>query len=303
MKPRMSKMARREALAFYLGVSPWIIGFLLFTLIPLVMSLGLSFTNYSIMSPPKFVGLQNFVELVSEDQLVPQSLKVTALYSLVTVPLGVAASLLLAMLLNQAVKGLAFFRAAMYVPAVVPVVASAYLFVWLFNPNVGIVNSLLHLFGLQGPAWLLDPVWALPTLMILSLWGVGGNMVLYLAALQGVPTDLYDAAMVDGAGAWRKFWNVTVPMISPVILFTTITGVISAFQAFVSAWLMTQGGPVNSTLFFMIVIYRNGFQYFKMGYAAALAWILALIILGLSLLLLRTAGRLVYYEAEGGSLI
>jgi multiple sugar transport system permease protein len=217
--------------------------------------------------------------------------------------LGVVASLLLALLLNQAVAALSFFRAAMYVPSVVPGVASAYLFIWIFNPNVGIVNSLLKAVGIQGPTWLLDPDWALPTLMILSLWGVGGSMVLYLAALQGVPTDLYDAASVDGAGTWRKFWYVTIPMISPVILFTTLTGFISAFQSFVSAWLMTQGGPVNSTLFTMLLIYRNGFEYFKMGYAAALAWILAAIIFVLTVILLRTAGRIVYYETEGGAMI
>jgi multiple sugar transport system permease protein len=239
--------------------------------------------------------------MFTQDPLFYHSLKVTAIYSLVTVPVGVIASLLLAMLLNQEIRGLSFFRAAMYVPAVVPGVAAAYLFVWLFNPNVGIVNSTLRLFGIQGPGWLLDTAWALPTLMLLSLWGIGGGMVLYLAALQGVPTDLYDAAMVDGAGAYAKFWHVTLPMISPVILFTTLTGFIGAFQAFVSAWLMTQGGPANATLFYMLLIYLNGFQFFKMGYAAALAWILALIIFALSLLLLRTAGRLVYYETEGGT--
>jgi multiple sugar transport system permease protein len=290
-------------MAFYIGVSPWIIGFLIFTVIPLVMSLGLSFSQYSIMRPPVFIGLDNFRHMFTSDPLFYHSLKVTFIYAGVTVPVGVAASLLLAILLNQAVRGLAFFRAAMYVPAVVPGVAAAYLFVWLFNPNVGIVNSILRAIGIQGPSWLLDPVWALPTLMILSLWGIGGGMVLYLAALQGVPTELYDAALVDGANAVRKFWHITLPMISPVILFTTLMGFIGAFQAFVSAWLMTQGGPANATLFYMLLIYMNGFQYFKMGYAAALAWILALIIFALSLLMLKLAGRLVYYETDGGAKI
>jgi multiple sugar transport system permease protein len=301
MQAQHSKLARREALAFYLGVSPWLIGFLAFTVVPIVMSLVLSFSQYSILTPPKYIGLENFRQMFTRDPLFYHALKVTAIYSLVTVPLGVIASLLLAMLLNQAILGLSFFRAAMYVPAVVPGVAAAYLFVWIFNPNVGIVNSMLRWFGIQGPGWLLDTAWALPTLMLLSLWGIGGGMVLYLAALQGVPTELYDAAMVDGAGAFAKFWHVTLPMISPVILFTTLTGFIGAFQAFVSAWLMTQGGPANATLFYMLLIYLNGFQFFKMGYAAALAWILALIIFALSLLLLRTAGRLVYYETEGGT--
>ena len=222
MRGKTSRMARREALAGYLCVSPWIIGFLAFSAIPIALSIGLAFTEYKIIAPPQWVGLANFRQMFTGDPLILHALKVTAIYTLASVPLRVIASLALAMLLNQAVKGLSFFRAAMYVAAVVPGVATAWLFRWLFNPTIGVVNVLLGYVGIQGPKWFLSADWALPTLILMGLWGIGGGMVLYLAALQGVPTDLYDAADVDGTRLWTRFRHVTIPLISPVIFFNLV---------------------------------------------------------------------------------
>jgi multiple sugar transport system permease protein len=233
-----------------------------------------------------------------QDPLFWKSLQNTTVYSVVSVPLQVIIGYVMALLLNQKVRGLSFWRTMYYVPSIVPTVATAYLFAWMFNADVGLVNALLKTIGVEGPNWFGDPQWAMRTFILMSLWGAGGGMILYLAALQGVPTDLYDAAKVDGASAWQRLWNVTIPMTSPVILFMFIMGIIGSFQIFTSVFIISQGGPVNATLMYVLYLYRNGWQYFKMGYAATLAWVLFAIIFALTVLTLKLSGRLVYYEYE-----
>ena len=295
-RSELSALRRREELSGYLLLSPWIIGFIVFVLGPVIACLYLSFTRYEIVTPPVFIGAANYRKMFTNDPLFWQALRVTSVYSFVSVPLGLVAGLAIAILLNQGVRGLAVFRTVFYLPAVVSGVAVALMWTWLFNPDLGLVNSLLRSIGIQGPKWFLSPRWALPTLIITSLWGVGGGMVIYLAGLQGVPTALYEAAELDGAGAFSKFINITIPMISPVIFFNLIMGVIGSFQSFTSAYIITDGGPMNATLFYILYLYRQAFQYYKMGYGSAMAWVLAIIIMLLTLLLFRTAGQQVYYE-------
>ena len=295
-RSELSALRRREELSGYLLLSPWIIGFIVFVLGPVIACFYLSFTRYEIVTPPVFVGAANYRKMFTNDPLFWQALRVTSVYSFVSVPLGLVAGLAIAILLNQGVRGLAVFRTVFYLPAVVSGVAVALMWTWLFNPDLGLVNSLLRNIGIQGPKWFLSPRWALPTLIITSLWGVGGGMVIYLAGLQGVPTALYEAAELDGAGAFSKFLNITIPMISPVIFFNLIMGVIGSFQSFTSAYIITDGGPMNATLFYILYLYRQAFQYYKMGYGSAMAWVLAIIIMLLTLLLFRTAGQQVYYE-------
>jgi multiple sugar transport system permease protein len=205
---------------------------------------------------------------------------------------------MLAVLLNQDVRGLSIYRTIFYLPSVVSGVAVAMLWLWVFNPELGVVNSLLGIVGIEGPKWFASSKWALTTFIITSLWGIGGGMVIYLAGLQGVPTSLYEAAELDGATAWHRFWHITIPMTSPVIFFNLIMGIIGSFQVFTGGYVITNGGPANATLFYVLYLYRNAFQYFKMGYASALAWILFIVILVLTLLMFRLVGGLVYYEGS-----
>ena len=285
----------RIALLF---LSPWLIGFLVFTAFPIVASMFISLTEYPILKSPEFVGIRNYTHMITGDPLFWQSLKVTTIYTLAIVPLQLVTAYALAILLNQTVHGLSVFRTVFFLPAVTPAVATALMWMWVFHPEIGLANSALAAIGVEGPKWLASTEWALPTFIIISLWGIGGGMVIYLAGLQSVPTSLYEAAELDGAGAWARFIHVTLPMTSPVILFVTVTSMIGSFQVFTAAFVMTDGGPVNSTLFFVLHLYNYGWRFLKMGYASALAWVLFVIILGLTLFLLRMSGRLVYYEAE-----
>ena len=291
-----SPQARKEALEGLICLLPWIIGFLVFTAGPLLFSAYISLTDYPILKDPKWVGLENFRSMVG-DELFWKSLRVTALYTLVAVPGGVLIGYFIALLLNQQILGLSFWRTAYYVPAVVPAVATSYLWAWMFNPDFGVINGFLIRLGVEPPKWFGSEQWVLPAFVIMSLWGVGGGLVLYLAALQGVPTALYDAAKVDGANAWHRLRHVTLPMTSPVILFTFLTGLIGSFQVFTAGFLITNGGPNNASLFYVLYLYRVGWRYFKMGYASALGWVLFAIIMVLTLLTLRASGRLVYYES------
>lgn len=295
---RMGRLARREALAGYLTIAPWLLGFLLFEFGPLLTSFYLSFTKFDVLTSPQWVGFKNWNKMLFNDPLVWHSVKVTAIYSVGAVSLGLILGLGLALFLNQDVRGLSFYRTVFYTPAVVSGAAVAMMWLLLLNPEAGVINRILAMVGIQGPAWLFDRQWALPAFIIMSIWGVGGGMVLYLAALQGVPTELYDAAMIDGAGALGKLWFVTLPMISPVIFFNLVMGIIGSFQVFTSAFIMTQGGPANATYFFVLGIYLNAFQFLKMGYASALAWMLAVIILLLTLVAFRSSGRWVHYEGQ-----
>jgi len=289
----------REEIAFYLFISPWLIGFLAFTLGPMIASLFLSFTKYDVITPMRWIGLENFRIAFTTDPLFWQSLKVTTIYVFGSVPLQMALGLVVAVLMNQALRGITLFRTIYYVPAVISGVPLALLWMAIFNPY-GVVNGFLSRLGLKGPNWLFSEEWVIPAFIIMSLWGIGGTMIIYLAALQSVPQHLYEAADLDGAGALAKFWTVTVPMISPVIFFNLVMAVIGSFQTFTNALVMTAGGPNNASLFYMLHLYRNAFSYFKMGYGCALAWVLAVIILALTMLVIRSSPAWVYYEGMIG---
>ena len=273
-------------------------GFLLFELGPLLTSLYLSLTKFDVLTTPKWVGLKNWDKMLFNDPLVWHSLKITAIYSVGAVSLGLVLGLRLALLLNQDVRGLSYYRTVCYTPAVVSGAAVAMMWLLLLNPEAGVINRILAMVGIEGPAWLFDRQWALPAFILMSLWGVGGGMVLYLAALQGVPSELYDAVIIDGAGALPKLWFITLPMISPVIFFSLVMGIIGSFQVFTSAYIMTKGGPANATYFFVLGIYLNAFEFLKMGYASALAWMLSIIILVSTFIAFRSSGRWVHYEGQ-----
>jgi multiple sugar transport system permease protein len=293
---RRNKLARREALTFYLLISPWLVGLVLFVLGPMVASLFISFTRWDLLSPAKFVGLANYEKMFTRDPLFWQSLKVTTLYTAAYVPLELAGGLVLALLMNQRLRFLGVFRTIYYLPSVLPGVAFVVLWMWILHPDVGLLNTILGYIGIEGPRWLADPDWALPALLLMSMWGLGRSMVIYLASLQGIPQHLYEAAAIDGANGWHSFWKITLPMLTPTIFFNLVLSVISTFQTFTSAFVATDGGPLDSTLFYVLYLFRQAFQYFNMGYASALAWVLFLIILVLTLIIVRTSDRWVYYE-------
>jgi multiple sugar transport system permease protein len=290
--------SRREALWAYGFVSPWIVGFLIFTIGPMIVSFFLAFTKYNVISPARWVGLSNYVKILTRDPLYWQSLKVTFIYAAMSLAPGLVLGLGLAMLLNAEVPGLSIWRTIYYLPSIISGVAVAILWGFVFNPRFGVLNWMLSLMGIKGPGWLASTKWALPALAVMSLWGVGGGMILYLAGLQGIPTTLYDAAKVDGANAWHRFWHVTLPMISPVIFYNLVMGTIGTFQYFTSVYVLTDGGPVNATLFYNLYLYKNAFQYNHMGYASGLAWILFVIVLLFTLLIFRSSAAWVYYEGQ-----
>ncbi|NPV08279.1 MAG: sugar ABC transporter permease [Anaerolineae bacterium] len=287
---------RQRRMWGYVMVSPWAIGFLLFTLGPMIASLYFSVTNYSVLKPPSFVGLDNYRELFLEDARHGTALYNTVYYTAFQVPLSLLLALSVAILLNQGLPGENIFRTIYYLPSVVSGVAMAMLWLWLLDPNVGMVNVVLEWMGIKGPLWLQSPQWSKPGLILMSMWRIGGSMVIFLAGLQGVPQELYDAAMADGATWWHKIRHVTLPLITPTIFFTLIMGIIGSFQVFTNSYIMTEGGPVNSTLFYVLYLYWNAFSFLRMGYASAMAWVLFVIILVLTGLQFWAARRWVYYE-------
>ncbi len=289
-------ISRREIREFYLFVSPWIIGFLVFMLGPIVASLYLGFTDYDAFSAPEWIGAANFAKLF-QDPLYWKSLRVSALYSVMSVPLHLVIGLLIALLLNQPLRGMSFLRTIYYMPAVISGVAASMLWIWIFHPDFGILNAGLALVGIQGPAWLWDQTWALPSIVLMSLWGVGASMLINLGGLQSIPTALYEAAEIDGASARRRFFSITLPMLTPVIFYNLVTGIIGALQIFTQGYIMTQGGPNNATLFYVLYLYRNGFEWFRLGLASAMAWLLFLILIALTALIFRSSPLWVYYEA------
>jgi multiple sugar transport system permease protein len=273
----------------------------------------LSFTRFNLADPPEWVGLQNY-RLLFQDSIFWKSLQVSVYYTFLSVPLGIVFSLLLALLLNQKVPFMGLFRTLFYLPSIMPAVASTLLFVWILNSQFGILNYVLRSLvgsngliplGLNGAKWLEDPKWVIPSFTIMSLWGIGGAMLIYLSGLQGIPTQLYEAATIDGAGRLQRFWHVTVPMISPVILFTFITGVIGSFQVFTQAWVVNggSGAPAYSSMFYVLYLFVNAFRRYSMGKAAAQAWLLFIVILVLTVLFLWASRRFVYYEDESGGRI
>ena len=292
---RLRRLSPRTA-SFYLLISPWIIGFITFTLGPMLYSFYLSLTSWDLIDPPQWVGLSNYTSAF-QDSAFYTALKVTFYYALVGVPLNIALSLLVALLMNNKVPGINVFRTIYYLPSLVTGVAQIVLFIRVFNPQYGIVNSVLAKAGLPQPGWLQDPKWAMPAIIAMGLWTVGGNMVIYLAGLQDVPVSLHEAAAIDGAGWFSRFWHVTFPQMSPVLFFNLITGLIGALQIFTQGYVL-RSGPDDSLLFYVYYLYQNAFQYFQMGYGSALAWILFVIILVLTGLVFRTSALWVYYETE-----
>ncbi len=297
-RPSRNRLARGEALTFYLLISPWLLGLLLFVLGPIVASLGFSFTRWDMLTPPVPTGLRNYVRMV-DDRLFWQALSVTVRYTLMYVPSELVGGLLLALLMNQvSAKGIRAIRTIYFMPSVFSGVAFVVVWMWLFHPEAGLINATLARVGIDGPRWLVDPNTALTALWMMSLWGLGRTAVIYLAGLRGIPKELYEAAAMDGAGTWHSFRNVTLPMLTPAIFFNLVLNIIATFQTFTSAFVATNGGPLDSTLFFVLYLYRKAFQEFQMGYASALAWVLFLIILALTLLVVRSGQWWVYYEGE-----
>ncbi|MBN1260033.1 MAG: sugar ABC transporter permease [Anaerolineae bacterium] len=305
MSRRRRSLALREYAAFYGFVAPWLIGLLVFTLYPLLASLYYSLTDFNGVEM-NFIGLENYVKMFSQP-LFYQSLWVTVRYAVVVVPLNMVAALALALLMNQQIPLLSFWRTLYFLPSIISGVASAMLWRWILNPDMGLLNSLLMLVNIESPRWFWDERWALPAYWLMSLWSVGGSLVIYLAGLQGVPTALYEAAELDGANAWQRLTRVTLPMISPVLLFSFITNLISSFQIFTQVFVISGqgsgggislGGPNNSTLMYVLYLISNGIRSNRLGYGSALSWVLFLIIMALTMLFLRLSQRLVYYEDE-----
>ncbi|MEZ0326666.1 MAG: carbohydrate ABC transporter permease [Fimbriimonas sp.] len=287
----------RNNLVAYAFLSPWLVGMLAFTLWPFLRSIYLSFTRYNIVSPPKWVGLANYNMLLTQDELFWKSALVTIKYACISVPLGIVVGVSLAMLLNANVRGMTLFRTIFYLPSIVPTVATSVLFIWILNPNIGLLNKMLARFGITGPAWLNTSPWAFYSLVLMALWGVGGSMVIYLAGLKDVPTQLYEAATLDGASGFRKMRHVTLPLMTPVIFFNLVMGIIGAFQTFTQAFVITpNGGPEDSTYFYSLYLYNRAWKYLDMGYASAMAWILFLMIVVLTALVFRTQKRWVHYS-------
>ncbi len=292
---RGGRIDRHQTIWGWVFVSPWIIGFLAFTLIPISLSFYYGFTAYNIYQPPRWIGLANYQTLVN-DPLFWKALYNTVYYTFISVPLTLALSLGVALLLNAKLPGMGFFRTVYFLPSVLSGVGVALLWMWVFNPDFGLINSLLEMIGIRGPLWLYSPEWSKPALIIMSMWGMGGVMVINLAGLQSIPGALYDAAKIDGAGPLGQLRYVTLPMLSPTLFFNFITLTIGSLQIFTQAYVMTQGGPINSTLFYVFYLFNLAFENLRMGYASAMAWILFLIIVAFSLFQMRLSRRWVYYE-------
>ena len=300
-KQAVGELAKKESRLAYMFISPWIIGFIFLTLGPMLISLYLSFTNFTLSSGsalPEFNNGANYIKLLTEDPKFWHSLKVTLVYAVVAVPLQLFFGSMVAFLLNLKVRGLPFWRTVYYLPSVTPAVAGAVLWGIIFNPTFGLMNWFLSLVGIKGPGWLASQQWALPALIIMSLWGVGGGMVIYLAGLQGIPTTLYEAAEIDGANSLQKLTRITIPLMTPVIFYNLIIGIIGTFQFFTSVYVLTRGGPADATLFYNLYLYNTAFRYMNMGYASALGWVLFFIVLLITLLAFKSSAFWVYYEGE-----
>ena len=297
-KPRGLTMQQNDNLQGWLFVSPAVLGLLIFTLLPMIASFLLSFTQYSVLRPPTWIGLENWQTMLSDDVRFVDAIKVTFRFVAMQLPPGLAIALGIALLLNSKVHGMLFFRTMFYLPAIVPSVATALLWGWILSYDHGLANQFIRLFGLRSVNWLGDPNIALPTLAVMTWWGVGPTAIIFLASLLSVPLSLYEAAEIDGAGSLRRFWSITLPSISPTIFFNLVIGLIASFQYFTNAYLLTSGGPMRATLFYNLYLFQIAFRYLKMGYACSLAWFLFLIILILTLLVFRSSAVWVYYEAE-----
>ena len=294
---RMS-MRKRQVMEAYMFLLPWMLGFLVFSLGPLLGSLYLSFTQYRGYQAPSWVGFDNIQRMLFKDKLFWQSLKVTLLYAAGYLPLGLVFGFSIALLMNQKVRGILVFRTIYYLPSVVSGVAVALMWQFIFHRDFGVLNAILGWFGIDPIPWLLSERFALVAFVIMGLWGVGSSMIIYLAGLQGIPTDLYEAAAIDGATVWQRFWRITIPMMTPTVFFNLVTGLIGTLQIFATAYVMTSGGPNYATYFCSLNIYDTTFKRLEFGYASALAWVLFVLILILTLLVFGTSKRWVYYEHD-----
>jgi len=301
MSVSLSQLSRRERQNIIKGllfVSPWIIGFLAWKVYPIGAALYYSLCRYDILSPPTFIGLGNYVELLFNDKMFRIVLGNTLYFVMIGVPAGLIVAWLLANLLNTDIRFRSVFRLIFFIPSIVPVVASVMIWRWMYDPLYGLINSFLAGLGIPSIPFLSSRQLAKPSLIIVHCWAQGNAIMIFLAALQDVPRSLYDAALVDGANRWQRFWNVTIPMCTPAILYVLLTSLIGMFQYFTFGWLLTRGGPYNATEFYGIYLYRNAFEYFKMGYASALAWILFVVIVVFTIFIFRTSARWVYYRGQ-----
>ena len=293
----MSRLRRREALWFYLFASPWIIGFVVFLLGPMIASIYISLTEWDSFTPAEFVGFDNYVQALTNDPIFWKALGNTFFYAIVSVPLGLAVGVWLANLLNKKVRGRKFFRTLIYLPTLVPLVATAMVFKMVLAPS-GPLNDLLGIVGIHGPDWLLDPSWVKPALVVLSAWGAGGATVLLLSAMNSIPREFYEAAEIDGAGPMRQFWSITFPQITPIIFFNLVMGLIGAFQIFSQVYILTGGGPDNASMTMVPLLFREAFSFYHFGYASAIAWLLFVVIIGFTAIAFRTSRSWVFYETE-----
>jgi multiple sugar transport system permease protein len=299
----LSPSRRKEAIAGYLFISPWLIGFIVFFVGPIIASFVLSFTSWNIVGTPQWIGLANYQEIFGTDVRFAKSVQVTLTYSVFYLPLEIICGIGLAVLMNRKLRGIGLFRTLFYMPSVVPQVAAALVWVWMLSNRYGVVNTILGWIGVKGPNWLTNPSYILPSLIIIALWGVGGSAVIYLAGLQNIPESLYEAATVDGANAYQRFFRITLPLLSPTIFFQFVLGLIGVFQTFTPAYIAAggNGGPLQSGLFYMLYLYNKGFVTLRMGYASALAWILTAFILLVTVVVLRSSRYWVYYETDRGT--
>ena len=297
-KQKLTAIERTDLKWGYIFIGPSIVGLLIFQFGPMIFSLITSFTSWNVISPMKFVGLENYIELL-HDPLVGISLRVTGFYTLLTVPLTTIITFLIAMLLNTRVPGMSAFRTIFYIPSIVPAVASSALWMFIYNPMFGLLNTILKAVGLPGSNFIYDKQGVIPCLAIMAVWASGNTVVIYLAGLQGIDHQLYEAASIDGGNAWYKFIHITVPLMTPIIFYNMVMGVISSMQTFTQAYIMTDGGPDNASLFYALLLYRMAFRNSKMGYASAMSWVFFIIIGVLTFIIFKTSNKWVFYENGG----
>lgn len=293
-----SPNVKREAVEGYISLSPWLIGFLLLTIIPIAVSIYTSMTQWTGIEPPEWIGLGNYTRMFTNDPLFWQALRVTLGFVALSLPLKLVLGLALALLLNLKIPGMNFFRTVFYIPAVISGVAVSLMWMWLLQPDTGVVNTMLHFAGIQGPQWFWHPDSALASVALMSIWKVGGSAIIYLAGLQNIPAQLYEAAEIDGASHWARFWRITLPLLTPTLFFQLIIEMIDSFKVFTEAFVITNGGPLKATYFYLLYFYDEAFRNFNLGYASALAVVLTLIILLTTVFVNYTSKRWVYYESE-----
>lgn len=299
-RSRRLSARRRESIWFYVIISPWLIGLLLLLAGPMVYSLYLSFTDWNLFNPPEWVGFENYIRLFTRDRTFGNAIGNTFIYTFLYVPLNIIFSLAIAYLLNKRLPGMRFFRTVIYLPYVVPVVATTMVFRWVFAPDNGLLNGFLAIFGVDGPAWLLNPNWVKLALVIMSLWGVGSSVVFLLAGMQGIPSELYEAAAIDGASERHHFFKITLPMLSPVIFFNMIMSIIASLQTFTQVYILSAdpNTPNNAIVMIIPYLFDNAFRFNKMGYASAIAWVLFVIVFVFTLVVIRSSSAWVFYENE-----